>query len=239
MAFPDAPGDRSPDIISERQTAETGNSERVQLRFLACFAVLRPLGLESRSASQAGPRARPIWDESKVMRRGISAKQRVVSRCPLGSGGWRWRVARPYPDEFCWWGQVEGRGRRVKGRRGQRLRVSAATAVRWGGAEEADGPGGARGSWRAGRAPPLEAQAGLAAGAGRGGARSGTLDQIVVRLAEALPVKTSRSAVDRFLPSSRDQLSKKPCRRPSRCGADVAGRASCGERPSRASTLRS
>jgi transposase len=101
-----------------------------------------------------------------------------------------------YADEFrvLLVEQVEaGSSRRAAGRR---LRVSAATAVRWA-AEKA----------RTGRAQrevlprkprsPLEAQSGwlleLVAQE-----PDLTLDQIVMRLAEARAVKTSRSAVDRF-----------------------------------------
>jgi transposase len=103
---------------------------------------------------------------------------------------------KPYPDEFRVFvvEQVEaGWSRRAAGRR---LRVSAATAVRW--AEHKRLTGRAeRGPSKRKPRSPLEAHTGwLLELVDREPDLS--LDQIVVRLAEALDVTTSRSAVDRF-----------------------------------------
>ena len=125
---------------------------------------------------------------------------------------------KPYPDEFrvLLVEQVEaGSSRRAAG---QRLRVSAATAVRW-----------AQQKTRIGRAErevlsrpsrsPLEAHAAwLLEQAAQ--APDLTLDEIVERFAQELGVKTSRSAVDRFF--HRHGLSFK--KKPAGGGAEPTGR---------------
>jgi transposase len=129
---------------------------------------------------------------------------------------------RPYPDEFrvLLVAQVEaGSSRRAAG---QRLRVSAATAVRW--AEQRARTGQAE-RVVVPRRPrsPLEAQSGwLLELVDR--EPDLTLDQIVVRLAEAQAVKTSRSAVDRFFHRHGISFKKKP----------AGGRADAGGRRRRA-----
>lgn len=103
---------------------------------------------------------------------------------------------RPYPDEFRMLlvEQVEaGSSRRAAG---QRLKVSAATAVRWADQKRRTGRAGREVLPRKARSP-LEAQAAwLLDLVDR--EPDLTLDQIVVRTAEALGMKTSRSALDRF-----------------------------------------
>ena len=127
-----------------------------------------------------------------------------------------------YPDAFrvLLVEQVEsGSSRRAAG---QRLRVSAATAVRWaqqkartGRAEREDLPRAAR--------SPLEAHAGwLLELVGR--EPDLTLDQLVVRVSEELAVATSRSALDRFFHRHAISFKKKP----------AGGRADAGGRGGRA-----
>lgn len=129
---------------------------------------------------------------------------------------------KPYPDEFrvLLVDQVEaGSSRRAAG---QRLRVSAATAVRW--AEKKSRTGRAEREVLP-RKPssPLEAHADwLLALVNR--EPDLTLDEIVDRLAEALQVKTSRSAVDRFFHRHGISFKKKP----------AGGRADAGGRGGRA-----
>ena len=115
---------------------------------------------------------------------------------------------KPYSDEFrvLLVEQVEaGSSRRAAGRR---LRGSAATAVRWTRDKERTGRAERETSKRKPRSP-LEAQTawllGLVAGE-----PDLTLDQIVARFAEALGVKTSRSAVDRFFHRHGISFKKKP-----------------------------
>ena len=101
---------------------------------------------------------------------------------------------------------------------GQRLRVSAATAMRW--AEQKSRTGRAQREVVP-RKPrsPLEAHAAwLLALVDQ--EPDLTLDQIVERLAETLQVKTSRSAVDRFFHRHGISFKKKPAGG----GADAAGR---------------
>lgn len=103
---------------------------------------------------------------------------------------------RPYPDEFrvLVVEQVEaGSSRRAAG---ERLKVSAATAVRWAEQKRRTGRAAREVLPRKARSP-LEAQADwLLELVDR--EPDLTLDQIVVRMAEALGLKTSRSALDRF-----------------------------------------
>lgn len=115
---------------------------------------------------------------------------------------------RPYPDEFrvLLVEQVEaGSSRRAAG---QRLRVSAATAVRW--AQHKVQTGRAElGPVKRRPRSPLEMQADwLLELVAR--EPDLTLDQIVIRLAEALQVKASRSAVDRFFHRHAISFKKKP-----------------------------
>jgi transposase len=115
---------------------------------------------------------------------------------------------KPYPDEFrvLLVEQVEaGSSRRAAG---QRLRVSPATAVRW--AQHKARTGRAdRGAAKRPPRSPLEAQTAwlleLVAQE-----PDLTLDQIVVRIAEARQVKTSRSALDRFFHRHGISFKKKP-----------------------------
>ena len=103
---------------------------------------------------------------------------------------------RPYPDEFrvLVVEQVEaGSSRRAAG---QRLKVSAATAVRWAEQKRRSGRAAREVLPRKARSP-LEAHAGwLLELVDR--EPDLTLDQIVERVGEALQLKTSRSALDRF-----------------------------------------
>jgi transposase len=132
---------------------------------------------------------------------------------------------KPYPDEFrvLLVEQVEaGSSRRAAG---QRLRVSAATAVRW--AEQKKQTGRAeRGRVKRQPRSPLEAHADwLLELVGR--EPDLTLDQVVARLAEERQMKTSRSAVDRFFHRHAISFKKKP----------AGGRADAAGRGSRARAL--
>ena len=125
---------------------------------------------------------------------------------------------KPYPDEFrvLVVEQVEaGSSRRAAG---QRLRVSAATAVRWAEHKRRTGRAERGPSQRKARSP-LEAHAGwLLELVDR--EPDLTLDQIVERLAVELAVQTSRSAVDRFFHRHGISFKKKPAG----SGADAGGR---------------
>ena len=129
---------------------------------------------------------------------------------------------KPYPDEFrvLLVEQVEaGSSRRAAG---QRLRVSPATAVRWAQHKARTGQAG-RGALKRPPRSPLEAQTEwlleLVAKE-----PDLTLDQIVVRIAEARQLKTSRSALDRFFHRHGISFKKKP----------AGGRADAGGRGGRA-----
>jgi transposase len=115
---------------------------------------------------------------------------------------------RPYPDEFraLLVEQVEaGSSRRAAG---ERLKVSAATAVRWADQKRRTGRVAREVLPRKARSP-LEAQAAwLLELVDR--EPDLTLDQIVVRMVEALGVKTSRSALDRFFHRHGISFKKKP-----------------------------
>ena len=103
---------------------------------------------------------------------------------------------RPYPDEFrvLVVEQVEaGSSRRAAG---QRLKVSAATAVRWADQKRRTGRAAREVLPRKARSP-LEPQAAWLLELADLEPDL-TLDQIVPRVAEALGLKTSRSALDRF-----------------------------------------
>lgn len=103
---------------------------------------------------------------------------------------------RPYPDEFrvLVVEQVEaGSSRRAAG---QRLKVSAATAVRWADQKRRTGRVAREVLPRKARSP-LEAHAAWLLEL-VDHEPDLPLDQIVLRMAEALGVKTSRSALDRF-----------------------------------------
>jgi transposase len=132
---------------------------------------------------------------------------------------------KPYPDEFrvLLVEQVEaGSSRRAAG---QRLRVSAATAVRWAQHKARTGRA-ARGASRRTPRSPLEAQAEwLLELVGR--EPDLTLDQVVVRLAEERQAKSSRSAVDRFFHRHGISFKKKP----------AGGRADAGGRGGRARAM--
>lgn len=127
---------------------------------------------------------------------------------------------KPYPDEFRMLvvEQVEaGSSRRAAG---QRLKVSAATAVRWTDQKRRTGRVAREVLPRKARSP-LEAQAAwLLELVNR--EPDLTLDQIVVRVAEGLGVKTSRSALDRFFHRHGISFKKKPAGR----RADAGGRGS-------------
>jgi transposase len=114
---------------------------------------------------------------------------------------------KPYPDEFrvLLVEQVEaGSSRRAAG---QRLKVSAATAVRWAGQKTLTGRAERAVLPRKSRSP-LEAQADWLLGLVDQESDL-TLDQIVARI-EARGVKTSRSAVDRFFHRHGISFKKKP-----------------------------
>ena len=134
---------------------------------------------------------------------------------------------RPYPDEFrvLVVEQVEaGSSRRAAG---HRLKVSAATAVRWVDQKRRTGRAAREVLPRKARSP-LEAHAAwLLELVDR--EPDLTLDQIVVRLAEALGVKTSRSALDRFFHRHGISFKKKP----------AGGRADAGGRGGRARLVES
>ena len=128
---------------------------------------------------------------------------------------------RPYPDEFRMLvvEQVEaGSSRRAAGRR---LKVSAATAVRWAEQKRRTGRAAREVLPRKARSP-LEAQADwLLELVDR--EPDLTLDQLVVRMAVAGGVKTSRSALDRFFHRHGISFKKKP----------AGGRADAGGRGGR------
>ena len=115
---------------------------------------------------------------------------------------------KPYPDEFriLLVEEVEaGSSRRGAG---QRLRVSAATAVRW--AQQKARTGRAeRSLLKRKQRSPLEAHTDWLLDL-VGQEPDLTLDQIVARLAEARQAKTSRSAVDRFFHRHGISFKKKP-----------------------------
>lgn len=115
---------------------------------------------------------------------------------------------KPYPDAFrvLLVEQVEaGSSRRAAG---LRLRVSAATAVRWA-QHKAQTGHAALGTVKRRPRSPLEVHVDwLLALVAR--EPDLTLDQIVVRLAEVLGAKTSRSAVDRFFHRHGISFKKKP-----------------------------
>jgi len=129
---------------------------------------------------------------------------------------------KPYPDEFrvLVVEQVEGGSSRRAA--GQRLRVSAATAVRWAAHKRLTGRAERGPSKRRARSP-LEAHAGWLLEL-VDQEPDLTLDQIVERLAGALQVTTSRSAVDRFFHRHGISFKKKP----------AGGRADAGGRGGRA-----
>lgn len=113
-----------------------------------------------------------------------------------------------YPDEFrvLLVEQVEaGSSRRAAG---QRLRVSAATAVRWTQQKALTGRA-ERGPTKRKPRSPLEIHTDwlLARVAQEPDL---TLDQLVARIAEELGMKTSRSAVDRFFRRHEISFKKKP-----------------------------
>jgi len=103
---------------------------------------------------------------------------------------------KPYPDEFrvLLVEQVEaGSSRRAAG---QRLKVSAATAVRWAGQKTQTGRAERQVLPRKPRSP-LEAQAGWLLGLVEQEPDL-TLDQVVERIGRDLGLKTTDSSVDRF-----------------------------------------
>jgi transposase len=129
---------------------------------------------------------------------------------------------RPYPDEFrvLVVEQVEaGSSRRAAG---QRLKVSAATAVRWADQKRRTGRAAREIVPRKARSPLEGHAAWLLALVDR--EPDLTLDQLVVRMAEALGLKTSRSALDRFFHRHGISFKKKP----------AGGRADAGGRGGRA-----
>lgn len=125
---------------------------------------------------------------------------------------------KPYPDEFrvLLVEQVEaGSSRRAAA---QRLRVSPATAVRWAQYKARTGRAD-RGALKRPPRSPLEAQTEWLLEL-MAQEPDLTLDQIVVRIAEARQVKTSRSALDRFFHRHGISFKKKSAGG----GADAGGR---------------
>lgn len=115
---------------------------------------------------------------------------------------------KPYPDEFrvLVVEQVEaGASRRAAG---QRLKVSAATAVRWAEQKRRTGRAAREVLPRKARSPLEVHVAWLLELVDR--EADLTLDQIVVRMAGVLGVKTSRSALDRFFHRHGISFKKKP-----------------------------
>jgi transposase len=132
---------------------------------------------------------------------------------------------RPYPDEFrvLLVEQVEaGSSRRAAG---QRLKVSAATAVRWAGQKAQTGRAERAVAPRKPRSPLEVCATWLLELVDR--EPDLTLDQIVVRLAEELGMKASRSGVDRFFHRHGISFKKKP----------AGGRADAGGRGGRTRAL--